>query len=131
MPRGCWTSGWRAWRDYQQAFATARDSVTNLARATAQHAEDAIRQVDVLTDALAERVQGDGLQNMDVPRIHALMQQQARIMPQLHGLFIYDASGQWVVTDKTGTPEAANNADRDYFNYHRTHTDPNGCAPRR
>ncbi|MET3717799.1 sensor domain-containing diguanylate cyclase [Pseudomonas sp. PvP001] len=117
--------GWRAWRDYQQAFATARDSVTNLARATAQHAEDAIRQVDVLTDALAERVQGDGLQNMDVPRIHALMQQQARIMPQLHGLFIYDASGQWVVTDKTGTPEAANNADRDYFNYHRTHTDPN------
>jgi diguanylate cyclase (GGDEF)-like protein len=115
--------GWRAWRDYRQAFASARDSVSNLARATAQHAEDAIRQVDVLTDALAERVQGDGLQNMNVARIHALMQRQARIMPQLHGLFIYDASGQWVVTDKTGVPESANNADRDYFNYHRTHAD--------
>ena len=54
--------GWRTWRDYRAAFATARDSVTNLARATAQHAEDTIRQVDVVTAALSERVEGDGLQ---------------------------------------------------------------------
>ncbi|HXR01560.1 MAG TPA: sensor domain-containing diguanylate cyclase [Pseudomonas sp.] len=117
--------GWRAWRDYQQAFVSAHDSVSNLARATAQHAEDAIRQVDVLTAELRERVEGDGLANIDVPRIHALLVQQARIMPQLHGLFIYGADGQWVVTDKYVTPETANNADRAYFNYHRTHPDRN------
>ncbi|WP_109512977.1 sensor domain-containing diguanylate cyclase [Pseudomonas ovata] len=115
--------GWRAWRDYRQAFAMAEDSVTNLAQATAQHAEDAIRQVDILTSVLAERVEGDGLQHIDIPRMHQLMVQQTRIMPQLHGLFIYDANGRWVVTDKLGTPESANNADRDYFIYHRTHTD--------
>lgn len=117
--------GWRAWRDYRQAFIMANDSVTNLARATAQHAEDAIRQVDILTDALGERVEGDGLASMDVPRIHALMVQQAKIMPQLHGLFIYGPDGQWLVTDKAINPEQANNADRDYFIYHRTHTDRN------
>ncbi|MFF7709303.1 diguanylate cyclase [Pseudomonas sp. NPDC007930] len=117
--------GWRAWRDYRHAFEQARDSVSNLARATAQHAEDAIRQVDVLTDGLAERVEGDGLENLNVPRIHALMVQQARIMPQLHGLFIYGPDGQWVVTDKNSAPESANNADRDYFIYHRSHTDRN------
>jgi diguanylate cyclase len=115
--------GWRAWRDYEHAYAAAKDSATNLARATAQHAEDAIRQVDILTDALAERVEGDGLENMNVPRIHALMVQQSKIMPQLHGLFIYDAKGRWVVTDKDITPETANNADRDYFMYHREHSD--------
>lgn len=115
--------GWRTWRDYRAAFASARDSVTNLARATAQHAEDAIRQVDVLTAALAERVEGDGLQSIDVPRIHKLLVQQAKIMPQLHGLFIYGADGQWIVTDKEVTPETANNADRIYFQYHRTHED--------
>lgn len=117
--------GWRAWRDYRQAFVMANDSVTNLARATAQHAEDAIRQVDILTDALGERVEGDGLASIDVPRIHALMVQQAKIMPQLHGLFIYGPDGQWLVTDKPINPEQANNADRDYFIYHRTHTDRN------
>lgn len=117
--------GWRAWRDYRQAFATAENSVANLARATSQHAEDAIRQIDVLTDELRERVEGDGLQNIDVHRMHALLVQQSKIMPQLHGLFIYGPDGQWVVTDKFVTPETANNADRDYFNYHRTHTDRN------
>jgi diguanylate cyclase len=115
--------GWRAWRDYQQAFATANDSVTNLARATAQHAEDAVRQVDVLTDALAERIEGDGLANLDIERTHGLLVQQARIMPQLHGLFVYGPEGHWIVTDKSATPTGANNADRDYFIYHRTHTD--------
>lgn len=115
--------GWRAWRDYQQAYASARDSVINLTRATAQHAEDAIRQVDVLTDALRERVEGDGLDHMEVARIHALMKQQAQIIPHLHGLFLYDANGRWVVTDKDGVPSGANNADRDYFEYHRTHSD--------
>lgn len=35
---------WRTWRDYRSAFAFARDSVTNLARATVQHAEDAIQR---------------------------------------------------------------------------------------
>lgn len=115
--------GWRTWRDYRTAFASAQDSVTNLARATAQHAEDAIRQVDVLTVALSERVEGDDLKNIDVPRIHNLLVQQSRIMPQLHGLFIYGPDGQWIVTDKAVTPETANNADRDYFQYHRTHDD--------
>ncbi|WP_426110995.1 sensor domain-containing diguanylate cyclase [Pseudomonas sp. DSP3-2-2] len=117
--------GWRAWRDYRQAFSVAHDSASNLARATAQHAEDAVRQVDLLTAALGERVEGDGIANINVPRIHALMIQQARIMPQLHGLFIYGPDGHWIVTDKPVNPEAANNADRDYFIYHRTHKDQN------
>jgi len=115
--------GWRTWRDYQYAYASARDSVSNLARATAQHAEDAIRQVDVLTAVLSERLEGDGLQNINVPRIHNLLVQQSKIMPQLHGLFIYGADGRWIVTDKEVIPETANNADRDYFQYHRTHDD--------
>ncbi|WP_213881551.1 diguanylate cyclase [Pseudomonas sp. dw_358] len=115
--------GWRAWRDYQDAFAQAYDSVMNLSQATAQNAEDAVRQVDVMTGALAERVEGDGLAKLDVPRIHTLMVEQAKLMPQLHGLFIYDAQGRWVVTDKSATPAGVNNADRDYFIYHRTHLD--------
>ena len=113
--------GWRIWRDYRHAFVNAENSVSNLARATAQHAEDAIRQVDAITAALAERVEGDGILNLDRKRLHRLLHQQAQIMPQLHGLFIYDAQGYWLVTDKTSVPANANNADRDYFEYHRTH----------
>ncbi|MDR2307499.1 MAG: sensor domain-containing diguanylate cyclase [Paucimonas sp.] len=113
--------GWRIWRDYRQVFINAENAVTNLARATAQHAEDAIRQVDAITAALAERLEGDGFEHIDRPRLHALLKQQAAIMPQLHGLFVYGPDGSWIVTDKDVVPAGANNADRDYFIYHRTH----------
>lgn len=44
-------------------------------------------------------------------------------MPQLHGLFVYGPDGSWIVTDQAVVPPNANNADRDYFIYHRDHTD--------
>ncbi|WP_339468414.1 sensor domain-containing diguanylate cyclase [Pseudomonas capeferrum] len=113
--------GWRIWRDYRHAFSNAENMVTNLARATAQHAEDAIRQVDVVTASLAERLEGDGFEHMDRPRLHALLAQQKALMPQLHGLFVYGPDGNWLVTDQAAIPPNANNGDRDYFVYHRTH----------
>ncbi|MDH0301728.1 MULTISPECIES: sensor domain-containing diguanylate cyclase [unclassified Pseudomonas] len=115
--------GWRIWRDYRQVFINAEDAVTNLARATAQHAEDTIRQVDAITSALAERLEGDGFGVIDRPRLHALLKQQMAIMPQLHGLFVYGPDGGWIVTDKDAVPPSANNADRAYFIYHRSHRD--------
>lgn len=115
--------GWKAWRDYERVYSSAHDSVVNLARATAQHAEDAIRQVDLLTGVLAERVEVDGLENIEKLRTHSLMVQQAKVLTQLHGLFIYGADGQWVVTDRNAAPETENNADRDYFVFHSTHPD--------
>lgn len=114
--------GWRIWRDYRQEFTDAERVVSNLARASAQHAEDAIRQVDAITAVLAERLEGDGLGHLDRPRLHALLAQQKAIMPQLHGLFVYGADGSWLVSDEANLPADANNADRDYFIYHRTHT---------
>lgn len=116
------TEAWRIWRDYRAAFIVAENSVVNLARASAQHAEDTIRQVDAITAALAERLEGDGFANLDRPRLHALLRQQVQIMPQLHGLFVYGADGTWLATDHTVTAPKANNADRDYFIYHREHT---------
>lgn len=86
--------GWRIWRDYRDAFHNAANMVTNLAQATAQHAEDAIRQVDSISAALVERVEGDGFEHLDRKRLHGLLSQQVRIIPQLHGLFIYDSHGR-------------------------------------
>ena len=115
--------GWRIWRDYRQEFVDAERVVSNLARASAQHADDAIRQVDAITAALAERLEGDGLEHLDHKRLHSLLASQKAIMPQLHGLFVFGPDGRWLVTDRASYPAEANNADRDYFIYHRTHTD--------
>lgn len=115
--------GWRLSRDYQNAFATAGDSATNLARAAAQHAEDAVRQVDTILVGLRERIEGDGIASMNVPRLHRLLGDQVRLLPQLHGLYVLDADGRLTVSDKDALLADASIADREYFLYHQNHPD--------
>jgi diguanylate cyclase (GGDEF)-like protein len=113
--------GARLWHDYGRALEEARISAANLARATAQHAEGALRQVDSMLGGITERIEGDGLANLDAQRLHGLLKRQVSLLPQLHGLFIYGPDGSWLVTDKDQTPPGANNADREYFAWHRSH----------
>ncbi|WP_263263208.1 sensor domain-containing diguanylate cyclase [Pseudomonas sp. RIT-PI-S] len=113
--------GARLWHDYQRVIDEAGISAGNLARATAQHAEGALRQVDSVTGGISERIEGDGLANLNPARLHLLFKHQVEILPQLHGLFIYGANGEWLVTDKDQIPPNANNGDREYFAYHRSH----------
>jgi diguanylate cyclase (GGDEF)-like protein len=114
--------GWRIARDYQQAFVTAGDSAANLTRAAAQHAEDTLRQVDSLLVGVRERIEGDGLHLLDTTRLHLLLNEQVRVLPQLHSLAIYDEQGRRRVSDKAADPLGLDNSDRDYFLFHKTHT---------
>ena len=59
----------------------------------------------------------------DSSQIKRLLRRQISSLPQVHGIFIYDHAGNWVVTDKESIPPNANNSDRDYFVYHQTHDD--------
>lgn len=113
----------RLWHDYGRTLDEARISAANLARATEQHAEGALRQVDSMLGGITERIEGDGLDHLNAERLHGLLKRQVGLLPQLHGLFIYGADGTWLVTDKDQVPPGANNADREYFAWHRDHTD--------
>jgi len=113
----------RLWHDYGRALDEARISAANLARATEQHAEGALRQVDSMLGGITERIEGDGLDHLNAERLHGLLKRQVSLLPQLHGLFIYGPDGSWLVTDKDSAPPNANNADREYFAWHRDHTD--------
>jgi diguanylate cyclase (GGDEF)-like protein len=115
--------GARLWHEYQRAIDEATMSAGNLARASAQHAQGAVRQVDSMSGGITERIEGDGLGKLNTPRLHELLKHQVALLPQLHGLFIYGPDGAWRVSDKDNVPADANNTDREYFTYHRTHTE--------
>ncbi|MFC6840452.1 sensor domain-containing diguanylate cyclase [Xanthomonas theicola] len=115
------TTAYQAWIGYRHAFDLARITTENVSRAIGQHADDAIKEADILSLGIVERIEGDGLERMDRHRLHRLFQRQVRTLPQLHGIFVYDSRGNWLVTDKEATPANANNADCAYFVYHRTH----------
>ncbi|MBA1259210.1 GGDEF domain-containing protein [Pseudomonas psychrotolerans] len=114
---------WQSMRDYQIHIKDAEEYTSNLVLAAAQHAEDAIKEVEAFSGGMVERVEWEGLQNLDTERLRKIFQHQAGIMHQIHGVFVYDSEGRWIVTDKATTPPNANNSDREYFIYHKTHND--------
>lgn len=96
---------------------------SNVARAMAQQADDTIKAADTALTDIVERIETDGVGAPALARIHRQMVAQVANLPQLNGLFVYDASGKWLVNSRATFEQTFNNSDREYFIYHRTHAD--------
>ncbi|WP_413728454.1 diguanylate cyclase [Sodalis sp. RH19] len=114
---------WQIWNAHGRDLVNAEQDSANLSRALSQHAEDTFLQVDITLQDLMERLDTDGLSQARLPRLQKVMSEQLKLLPQLHGGFIYDAQGHWLVTASGIIPPHANNADREYFKYHQAHND--------
>jgi len=93
----------------------------NVARAMAQQADDTIKAADTALADLVERLETEGQGAPALARLQRQMQAQVANLPQLVGLFVYDENGRWLVNSRGQLSQAYNNADREYFIYHRTH----------
>lgn len=116
-------NAWSLWSSWQQKLGEREDDARNLSVSLAKQAEDAFLQVDItLADAVRQLTQ-NGLDYAATPAFARQLKEQHGKLPQLHGLFIYDAQGNWVAISGSYVPAKASNADRDYFIWHRTHPD--------
>src|SRR5450830_105558 len=118
--------GLDAWRTWQARAIQEREtgvSVTNMARALAQHADDTFKDADSVLIGLQERISVDGTSVAALARLHQLLVSQVTERPQLNGVFVYDSEGRWVVNSEPRLDKKLNNSDREYFIYHRDHVD--------
>lgn len=111
---------WTLREDWRTAVSQAEEMAVNLSLSQARQAEDTFLQTELSlrevqreleTQIAAGQVDGEALS--DTMRVL-----QSRL-PQLHGLFYYDAQGKWIATSMSRTPAGINNSDREYFRYHR------------
>lgn len=109
---------WLSWNARTEKLQQAAIATNNLAFSLAQHAQDAIGESAVVLAELVDRVESEGLGPQQLRRLHAVMATRAAALPQLHGLFVYDAQGRWVITSSALIPAGVNNRDREYFQYH-------------
>ncbi|MTV40576.1 sensor domain-containing diguanylate cyclase [Duganella radicis] len=93
----------------------------NVARAMAQQADDTIKAADTALTDLVERIETDGQAAPALARVQRQMTAQVANLPQLVGLYVYDENGRWIVNSRGVLSQSYNNADREYFIYHRTH----------
>ena len=115
--------GWRSWNARTVQLDEMRVATSNLTRAMAQQANDTIKEADTTLVGTVERVQVDGLGPVAVARLHRILALRKEQLRQLNGLFIYDENGDWIANSEPTLVKTFNNSDREYFVFHRTHTD--------
>lgn len=109
------------WKSRIEWLENARTATENLTFSIAQHAEATLNQTDTVVIDIVERMERDSVSERGLPYLKSVLVDKVAQQPQLHGLFVYDDAGNWLVHSQPTTPVGANNADRDYFQYHRTH----------
>ncbi|SAK47754.1 multi-sensor hybrid histidine kinase [Caballeronia temeraria] len=117
------TDLWRSVAARRVQLDEMTTATSNLARAMAQHANDTFKEADTTLIGMVERVEEDGTSPEALARLHRSLVSRVEQLPQLNGLFIYDKNGAWIVNSQAKLESRFNNSDREYFEYHRTHTD--------
>jgi len=114
--------GWSLWTARQHQLEQTAVNTANMARALASQAESSIKLGDAALAEIVERYQHDGLEGAAGVRLNARLRQIIVHTPELQEAFVYGADGARLATSLPTLVEG-NNADREYFIYHKTHAD--------
>src|SRR5450830_694475 len=114
---------WSVWHARQVQLREQDTATVNMAHALAQHADLVFKLADTTLIGLTERIANDGLSPQALARLQKLLKLHLSELPQLKGLLIYDKDGRWLVNSEGISNSSGNNADREYFIYHRSHSD--------
>lgn len=114
---------WGSWNARQHLLQDKQVAVANLAQILSTQVEATIKQADTVLFELVERLEVDGIAPAHLDRLQGLLVAQRDELAPIHGIFIYDQEGRWLVNSNGTAPPNANNADRQYFKHHRSHGD--------
>lgn len=101
----------------------AEVEAANLARSLVHQAEDSVELVDNTLIGIVHWLENFGDRPRAVEHLQTLLNLRKATLPRLKGLFVYAADGSWVATSETDNVAGHNNADREYFQHHRTSVD--------
>jgi diguanylate cyclase (GGDEF)-like protein len=113
---------WRSWNARAVQLHEMRTAASNLASAMSQQAEDALVETQTALTGIREYLAVDGTGPAALARLHKQLMERSKRLPQLNGIFVYDEKGDWLVTSQS-VRRNYNNSDREYFQYHATHSD--------
>jgi diguanylate cyclase (GGDEF)-like protein len=116
---------WSLWAARLAEIDGTGTSTANMARALASHAERTVALGDAVLDEMVERAENNESAGRPegalAAHLHTRLAHIAAVTPQIQELFIYSASGERLATSLPHRLES-NNADREYFRHHQTHT---------
>lgn len=112
-------NGWSLNKSWQRSVTMAEETAINLSLSQARQAEDTFLQAELTLREVQRDLLTMTVSNINAAQLSSVMRDLQERLPQLHGLFYYDARGRWVATSTPNVQVKANNSDREYFIYHR------------
>ncbi|WP_275556598.1 GGDEF domain-containing protein [Mixta sp. Marseille-Q2659] len=112
-------SAWTLDNSWQRKLEDTESNAVNLSVSQARQAEDTFLQTEITLRAIEREIPEGGPTSENKARLDKVLAEMKNSLPQLNGLFVYDAQGNWIATSATHIPVGINNSDREYFTYHR------------
>ncbi|WP_297839863.1 PAS domain S-box protein, partial [Pseudomonas sp.] len=114
---------WRSFTARTVQLSEMTTATENLARAMSQHADDTLKEADIVLSGIVERVEHDGTAPASLERLHRAFSERLNELAQLDGLYLFDSNGILITRALPGSLRSYNNSDREYFIFHRDHAD--------
>ena len=106
---------WKALDAKKAALANGSSDIQNLVHSLSEHAAHTIQAVDI---AMAGMVDLLKYRDPEPDRFNRYLTETAKTLPQLRGIGVADAKGNWTYSSLPEQPRH-NVSDRSYFAYHR------------
>jgi len=116
-------NGWVVYSIWQRIVNETQNDAHNLSQSLSRQSEDTLLPVELTLQDLRDRITLVGLDAERQNYLRTLLMERKASLPQLHGLFVYDSAGNWVLASQGMLGQHNNNADRAYFKYHQQHDD--------
>jgi len=115
---------WGVFNSLEYHLHDKETEMSNLSKTLSSSIAATLTQADTVILGVKERLEAEGTSPENLKNLGEILKIQQKHLPQIHGFFIYDEQGRWLLNSNGIIPAGANNSDRDYFIYHRDHTDP-------
>lgn len=115
---------WGVFNSLEYHLHDKETEMSNLSKTLSSSIAATLTQADTVILGVKERLEAEGTGAENLKNLGEVLKVQQKHLPQIHGFFIYDEQGRWLLNSNGTLPAGANNSDRDYFIYHRDHTDP-------
>ncbi|MBC2658456.1 diguanylate cyclase [Pseudomonas sp. MSSRFD41] len=116
-------SAWGIFNSLEYHLHDKEIEMSNLSKTLSSNIEATLTQADSVLLGVKEQLESEGINSDNLRKLEEPLESQQKRLPQIHGFFIYDEQGGWLLNSNGSIPVGANNSDRDYFIYHRDHTD--------
>ena len=116
-------SGWSEWTSRNAEIQNAHVDLGNLAHSLTQHVEDTLELADSVLRGVMTALETDDGKPGAFTRLQTILKARKASLGRIRGVFAYDENGDWLATTEDVVLSNYNNADRDYFAYHKNSAD--------